>query len=98
VEQRTIEDTVVRIIADHLGLPPATLNPHAHIFDDLGADSFDYIELIITIEERFGINICVDERNSLQRISDIVAFLEKILPQHGREMRTAKEGQIPLNN
>jgi len=74
-----IRDTVVRIIADHLGLPAASLDLNALIMEDLGGDPIDYIELIITIEERFGIDIPDIDRSSLRRISDIVFYIEKKL-------------------
>ena len=93
MERRPIKETVVRIIADHLGLPPATLNPQSHICSDLGADSFDHIELMITIEERFGVKIPHDEINTLQRISDIIPFLERVLPQQEDDIQTEYEEQ-----
>jgi acyl carrier protein len=80
LEQRSIKDTVVRIVADHLGLPVAALNPSSHICNDLGADSFDHAELIITIEEQFSVRVPKTEVNSLQHISDVISFLEKALP------------------
>jgi acyl carrier protein len=80
MEQKSIKDTVVRIIADHLGLPAATLNIYSDISRDLGGDSFDLVELMITIEERFSVNIPESEMANLRTISDIIAFLEKVIP------------------
>jgi acyl carrier protein len=75
-----IRDTVIRMIADHLGLPPSSLDLNALIMDDLGGDKLDHIELIITIEERFGINIPESERATLLRISDVVDYSENHEP------------------
>lgn len=75
-----IRDTVIRMIADHLGLPPSSLDLNALIMDDLGGDKLDHIELIITIEERFGINIPESERATLLRISDVVDYIENHEP------------------
>jgi acyl carrier protein len=75
-----IRDTVVRIIADHLGLPVSSLDIGSRIIEDLGGDWLDQTELIITIEERFGVDISQAERTSLIRISDIITYLESRSP------------------
>lgn len=72
-----IQETVIRIIADHLGLPAASLDVNAHILDDLGGDSLDHVELIITIEERFGINIRDEDRPAMLRISDVIGYIKR---------------------
>lgn len=69
---------IMRIIGDHLGIPSATLTLDMHIANDLGADSLDQVELIITIEERFDIKIPAEEMMKIQRISDILAYIQKV--------------------
>ena len=83
-----IGETVARIVGDHLGLPGATLGPHTHIEEDLGADSLDRLELIMTIEERFGVKIPPEEGERIQRLGDITSCLERILANESRKELT----------
>lgn len=75
----SVKEEVLRIIGDHLGIPGATLRLEAHLAYDLGADSLDRVELIMTIEERFRIKIPEEDIGGIDRITDIVAYVEKAL-------------------
>lgn len=76
----SIEKTVASIVGDHLGIPGAALRPDARIAEDLGADSLDRAELIMTIEERFAVTIPEGEAKGIERIGDIIACLAHLLP------------------
>ena len=73
-----IEDTLRRIVGDHLGIPGVALPLNAQIEEDLGGDSMDRMELIMTVEEHFEIRISKDEYAGIQRISDLVAKVQYI--------------------
>ena len=75
----SVKETTIRIVGDHLGIPGATLQLDTHIANDLGADSLDHLELIMTVEERFGIKIAEKALEEIQQISDIVKYVEKAL-------------------
>ena len=72
----TIADDVRSLIAEHLGVDPDAVTNDARFRDDLGADSLDAFDLLIAFEDRFDIEIPDDERDSMQRVSDAVAYIE----------------------
>jgi acyl carrier protein len=49
--------TIVEAVADCLDIDPATVAPESRLFDDLGADSLDFIDLLFTLEKRFGVSL-----------------------------------------
>ncbi len=79
MEEKLIQESVVRIIADHLGLPAASLKLQDQLSNDLGADSFDHIELIITIEENFNIRIPQEKWKDLKMIVDMVTYIQEVM-------------------
>ena len=52
-----IEERVKEIIADRLGVDPEEVTPDASFVEDLGADSLDTVELVMALEEEFGVEI-----------------------------------------
>lgn len=75
VSLESVEEAVIRIVADHLGRPSATLQPEMDIISDLGADSFDHIELVMTVEERFGITLREYSVDKMKTISSLVEIV-----------------------
>jgi len=73
-----IFEKVSEIIASELSVSKDEITLETHLQDDLGADSLDAVELIMTIEEEFDISIPDDAAQNLQTIGDIVKFVEKI--------------------
>ena len=72
-----IREIVLEIIGDHLGLPAPTLSLENNIAYDLGADSLDKMELIMTIEELFNIKILDQDFSSIEIIGDVVDAIHK---------------------
>lgn len=72
----SIEESILRIVGDHLGIPGPTLSLDSHIMHDLGADSLDRLELIMTVEELFRIKIAEKDITDIERIGDIVAAIK----------------------
>jgi len=72
------EEAILRIVGDHLGIPGPTLSLDARIIEDLGADSLDLLELIMTIEELFEIRIPEEHIAGICRLGDIVAAIESV--------------------
>lgn len=77
MDKRMIEENVMKIVGGHLGIPPFRLTLQTHLMNDLGADSLDVRELIITIEERFGIKIPNKSLSHIKRIGDIAEVVSK---------------------
>ncbi len=71
-----IKEIVLEIIGDHLGLPSPTLSIEDNIMRDLGADSLDKMELIMTIEELFGIKITDQEIPKIECIGDVANAIQ----------------------
>jgi len=71
----SIEDKVKKIIAEKLSVDLEEVIPEASFVDDLGADSLDLVELIMTMEEEFDIDISDEEAEKLQTVKDAIDFI-----------------------
>jgi acyl carrier protein len=71
-----IEDKVIDIIVDKLGVERSEVTPEAVFVDDLGADSLDLVELIMAMEEEFGFEIADEEAEKLRTVQDVVGFIK----------------------
>ena len=70
-----IEEKVIDIIVDKLGVDRAEVTPEAVFVDDLGADSLDLVELIMAMEEEFGMEIADEEAEKLRTVQDVISFV-----------------------
>ena len=67
---------VKEIIENQLGVDGKLITPEAMFVDDLGADSIDTIELIVAIENEFGIDIPEDKASSLKTVDQLLKYIE----------------------
>ena len=65
-------------LAAQFELDPETITMETNLIDDLGADSLDVVELIMNIEDEFGISISDEEAVNLYSVQKIVEFLDKL--------------------
>ena len=72
-----IEQTLTRIIVEHLGVEPHRVTPEAHFEDDLGADSLDPIELVVAFEEHFGIEVTDDEADAVTTVAQALDLVRR---------------------
>jgi acyl carrier protein len=72
-----IMDKVKQIIVDQLGVEENEVTPTASFVDDLGADSLDRVELIMALEESYGIEIPDEQAETLKTVQDAVDYIEK---------------------
>lgn len=72
----TLEEKVIAIIVDQLGVTQEECNLEASFIDDLGADSLDLVELIMEMEENFSIEIADDELEKIRTIQDVINYLK----------------------
>ena len=70
-------DKVKKIVVEHLGVDEAKVTPEASFIDDLGADSLDTVELVMALEESFGVEIPDDAAEKIQTVKDAPEFIEK---------------------
>jgi acyl carrier protein len=71
------EEKVKQIIVDQLGVEPADVTPTSSFIDDLGADSLDRVELVMALEETFGIEIPDDAAEKIATVQDAVDYIQK---------------------
>ena len=64
------------IIVDTLGCDAEEVTPEASLFDDLGADSLDAVELNMAFEDAFGYSIPDEELSKIKTVADIISLLE----------------------
>lgn len=72
----SVADKVKKIIVDQLGVSEDEVKPEAAFVEDLGADSLDLTELIMAMEEEFGIEIDDDDAQKLLKVQDAIAYIE----------------------
>ena len=71
------QDKVKQIIADQLGVKKEEVTDSARFVDDLGADSLDTVELVMALEEEFGIEIPDEEAEKLVNVGDALRYIEE---------------------
>lgn len=70
-------EKVKELLASQLNISQDKITPESKIVEDLGADSLDMIEMLMTLEEEFGISIPDEEAMKLSTVQDIVNYIEK---------------------
>ncbi len=71
----SIEDKVKRMIAERLDIEPGEVKTEAEFVNDLGADSLDIVELLMTLEDEFDLEISDEEAEQLRTVKDAVNFI-----------------------
>lgn len=74
-----IEQKVIAIIADKLGVQEAAVTPEASFAADLNADSLDTVELIMEFEKEFNITIPDDDTSKISTVGDAIAYIQKLV-------------------
>lgn len=73
-----IFDNVRDALAQQFEVEPETITMDTNLVDDLGADSLDVVELIMSLEDMFGISITDEDAAQLYTVRRIVEYLEKL--------------------
>ena len=73
---KNIEQRVKKIVAEQLGVNEADVKTDSSFVNDLGADSLDTVELVMALEEEFGLEIPDDEAEKLQSVGDVIKHVE----------------------
>ena len=77
MDAHTMEAKVTDLIIEQLGVSRAEAVPKASFIDDLGADSLDIVELVMSLEEEFDIEIPDEDAEKIQTIDDAVSYLKE---------------------
>jgi acyl carrier protein len=75
--EKTVERRVIEIIVDQLGVSAEEVTLEASFIDDLGADSLDLVELIMAMEEEFGLEISDEDAEKIQTVQDVVNYISE---------------------
>ncbi len=73
----TIADRVKKIVVEQLGVKEEDISNDSSFVNDLGADSLDTVELVMALEEEFGIEIQDEEAEKITTIQQAIDFIEK---------------------
>ena len=73
---KTLEEKVIKLVMEQLDVTREECVLEASFIDDLGADSLDLVELIMEMEEVFGMEIADEELEKIRTIKDVVDFLK----------------------
>jgi acyl carrier protein len=71
------EEKVKEIIVEQLGVSAEQVKAEARFIDDLGADSLDTVELIMALEEEFGVEIPDEDAEKMVTVGDAVNYLKE---------------------
>tara|TARA_Y100000590_G_scaffold86986_1_gene97399 strand:+ start:182 stop:415 length:234 start_codon:yes stop_codon:yes gene_type:complete len=70
-----IQDQVIKIVVDHLGIDESKVTPNSKFIDDLGADSLDTVELVMAFEEKFNIEIPDDAAETIVTVQNAIDYI-----------------------
>jgi acyl carrier protein len=71
-----IQDRVKNIICDQLAVESEKVTDTASFIDDLGADSLDIVELVMTMEEEFELDIPDEDAEKMKTVGDVVSYIK----------------------
>lgn len=76
MDKNDIIAKVNAVFEEAFEIPPEKLHPQARIFDELGLDSLDIVDLIVAIQKKFGVQIREDERvRGIRTLEDVYQFI-----------------------
>lgn len=73
----TVFERVRAMVVEQLGVDEAQVTPNASFVDDLNADSLDLVELIMSMEDKFGVKIPDEEAEKILTVNDAVDYVVK---------------------
>ncbi len=73
----TIQDKTRAFIATKLNISESEITPEKHLFNDLGADSLDFVELSMILEREFNIKFSEHDTANVKTVSDLYKLIEK---------------------
>lgn len=71
-------EKVSKMLAEQLKIEESKITPEAEVVKDLGADSLDIVELMMALEDEYGVTLPEGEVENLKTVQDIVSMLEKL--------------------
>jgi len=76
MEDSVISEKINEVFIEAFEIDPAQIKPEANIFTDLGLDSLDIVDLVVALQNKFGVKIRSDERvKNIRTLQDLYAFI-----------------------
>ena len=72
-------EKICKMLADQLNVPVESIHPESEVVKDLGADSLDVVELMMALEDEYGITLPEAEVENVHTVQDIVTMMEGLL-------------------
>lgn len=69
-------EKIRKLIAEQLNMDEEKITMDSRVIEDLGADSLDMVEMLMTLEDEFDVRIPEDASNSMNTVGDLVKFIE----------------------
>ena len=69
-------EKVVTLLSEQLGVDKDTINAGSDVVKDLGADSIDVVQLLMAMEDEFGVMVTEDDAGNLKTVGDIVSLID----------------------
>ena len=76
-DMATIQDKAKAFIATKLNVSEREITPEKNLFNDLGADSLDVVELLMILEYEFNVKLSEDDTANVKTVGDLYAMIEK---------------------
>lgn len=70
-------ETIIELLAKQFRVDPSTIDVDTNIVEDLGADSLEIVDMLMAIEENFGITVSDEEALTLKTVKDVADFIEE---------------------
>lgn len=76
-KNKELIEKIKQIISEQLGVDEAEVTSSASFVDDLGADSLDQVELVMALEEAFGLEISDEDAEKMRTVQDAIDYIDK---------------------
>ncbi|MBO7525681.1 MAG: acyl carrier protein [Clostridia bacterium] len=70
-------DKIAKVLAEQLGIDQGKITLNSKIVEDLGADSLDVVELLVSLEEEYNVKVSDEEASGIHTVGDIVALIDE---------------------
>ena len=77
MQRAEIIKIVNEFLIDEFEIEESTLGPDAHLIDDLGIESLDFVDIVVSIEKEFGFKVKREEITDVRTLSDLCGYIEK---------------------
>ena len=92
---KDIVKRVIQIVSDKLAIDPEQIKLESTFTEDLGADSLDVVELLMALEDEFGLQIEEEQAENIEAVRDIVTYGDYLIVAVSSEQSTALQRERP---